>query len=159
MTLLRQLLLCTCLLVAGRAFALIETYDFSTPELEERYHQLSQELRCPKCQNQNLADSNAPIAEDLRLELHRLLLEGKTDAEIVDFMVTRYGEYVLYEPPLETKTLLLWGAPVLMLCAGLLVLAGIVRRARRTGAARAAALSDAERRRLEELLDDDGRKG
>ena len=74
-------------------------------------------------------------------------------------MVTRYGEYVLYEPPLETKTLLLWGAPVLMLCAGLLVLAGIVRRARRAGAARAAALSDAERRRLEELLDDDGRKG
>jgi cytochrome c-type biogenesis protein CcmH len=137
----------------------VETFDFATEEQRQRYLEFARELRCPKCQNQNLADSNAPIAQDLRLELHRLLLEGKTDAEIVDFMVTRYGEYVLYEPPLETKTLLLWGAPVLMLCAGLLVLAGIVRRARRAGAARAAALSDAERHRLEELLDDDGRQG
>jgi cytochrome c-type biogenesis protein CcmH len=137
----------------------VETFDFATEEQRQRYLEFARELRCPKCQNQNLADSNAPIAQDLRLELHRLLLEGKTDAEIVDFMVTRYGEYVLYEPPLETKTLLLWGAPVLMLCGGLLVLAGIVRRARRAGAARAVALSDAERRRLEALLDDDGRQG
>ena len=74
-------------------------------------------------------------------------------------MVTRYGEYVLYEPRLEAKTALLWGAPVLMLGVGLLVLAGIVRRARRAGLARAAALSDAERRRLQELLDEDARQG
>jgi cytochrome c-type biogenesis protein CcmH len=146
-------------LLAGPLHAAVETFDFATEEQRQRYLEFAQELRCPKCQNQNLADSNAPIAEDLRGELHRLLLEGKTDEEIVDFMVTRYGEYVLYEPRLETKTLLLWGAPVLMLCGGLLVLAGIVRRARRSGAARAAALSDAERRRLEELLDEDGRQG
>ena len=88
--------------------------------------------------------------------LDRLLNEGKTDREIVDFMVARYGEYVLYEPPLEAKTVLLWAAPVLMLCGGLLVLAGIVRRARRAGTARAAALSEAERSRLDELLHDDG---
>ena len=146
-------------LLAGSLHAAVETFDFATEEQRQRYLEFAQELRCPKCQNQNLADSNAPIAEDLRGELHRLLLEGKTDEEIVDFMVTRYGEYVLYEPRLETKTLLLWGAPVLMLCGGLLVLAGIVRRARRSGAARATALSDAERRRLEELLDEDGRQG
>ena len=117
----------------------VETFDFATEEQRQRYLEFARELRCPKCQNQNLADSNAPIAHDLRLELHRLLLEGKTDAEIVDFVVTRYGEYVLYEPPLEAKTVLLWGAPVLMLCGGLLVMAGIVRRAHRTGAARVAA--------------------
>ena len=155
----RQLFLLLLLLLAGPLHAAVETFDFPTEEQRQRYLEFARELRCPKCQNQNLADSNAPIAEDLRLELHRLLLEGKTDEEIVDFMVTRYGEYVLYEPPLEAKTVLLWGAPVLMLCAGLLVLAGIVRRARRAGAAARAALSDAERRRLEELLDDDGRQG
>ena len=154
-----RLLLLLLLLVAGPGQAAIETFDFATEEQRQRYLEFARELRCPKCQNQNLADSNAPIAEDLRLELHRLLLEGKTDAEIVDFMVTRYGEYVLYEPPLEAKTVLLWGAPVLMLCGGLLVMAGIVRRARRVGAARVAALSDAERRRLDALLDDDGRQG
>ena len=154
-----RLLFLLLVLLGAPLQAGVETFDFATEEQRQRYLEFARELRCPKCQNQNLADSNAPIAQDLRLELHRLLLEGKSDAEIVDFMVTRYGEYVLYEPPLETKTLLLWGAPVLMLGGGLLVLAGIVRRARRAGAARAAALSDAERRRLDELLDDDGRQG
>jgi len=143
-------------LLAGPLHAAIETFEFASEEQRLRYLEFARELRCPKCQNQNLADSNAPIAADLRHELYRLLSEGKTDREIVDFMVGRYGEYVLYEPPLEAKTVLLWGAPVLMLCGGLLVLAGIVRRARRAGAARAAALSEAERRRLDELLHDDG---
>jgi len=143
-------------LLAGSLHAAIETFEFASEEQRLRYLEFARELRCPKCQNQNLADSNAPIAADLRHELYRLLSEGKTDREIVDFMVARYGEYVLYEPPLEAKTMLLWGAPVLMLCGGLLVLAGIVRRARRAGAARAAALSEAERRRLDEILHDDG---
>jgi cytochrome c-type biogenesis protein CcmH len=152
-------LLILLVLLGGPLHAAVETFDFATEEQRQRYLEFAQELRCPKCQNQNLADSNAPIAEDLRLELHRLLLDGKSDEEIVDFMVTRYGEYVLYEPRLEAKTALLWGAPVLMLGVGLLVLAGIVRRARRAGVARATALSDAERRRLEELLDEDARQG
>ncbi len=152
-------LLILLVLLGGPLHAAVETFDFATEEQRQRYLEFAQELRCPKCQNQNLADSNAPIAEDLRLELHRLLLDGKSDEEIVDFMVTRYGEYVLYEPRLEAKTALLWGAPVLMLGVGLLVLAGIVRRARRAGVARATALSDAELRRLEELLDEDARQG
>jgi cytochrome c-type biogenesis protein CcmH len=152
-------LLILLVLLGGPLHAAVETFDFATEEQRQRYLEFAQELRCPKCQNQNLADSNAPIAEDLRLQLHRLLLDGKSDEEIVDFMVTRYGEYVLYEPRLEAKTALLWGAPVLMLGVGLLVLAGIVRRARRAGVARATALSDAERRRLEELLDEDARQG
>jgi len=143
-------------LLAGPLHAAIETFEFANEEQRLRYLEFARELRCPKCQNQNLADSNAPIAADLRHELYRLLNEGKTDREIVDFMVARYGEYVLYEPPLEAKTVLLWAAPVLMLCGGLLVLAGIVRRARRAGTARAAALSEAERSRLDELLHDDG---
>ena len=86
MTVLRHLLLSVFLLLASHAQALIETYDFSSPELEARYQQLSEELRCPKCQNQNIADSNAPIAQDLRKLLHQQLEAGASDAEILDHL-------------------------------------------------------------------------
>jgi cytochrome c-type biogenesis protein CcmH len=142
------------LLLALGAQAAVETYQFANEQQRQRYLEFTRELRCPKCQNQNLADSNAPIAADLRRELHRLLGEGKSDAEIVDFMVSRYGEYVLYKPRLEPKTWLLWAAPVLMLLGGGVVLARVLRRARamRDQAAEAA-LSEAERARLAALLD------
>lgn len=142
------------LLLALGAQAAVETYEFADEQQRQRYLEFTRELRCPKCQNQNLADSNAPIAADLRRELHRLLGEGRSDAEIVDFMVSRYGEYVLYKPRLEPKTWLLWAAPVLMLMAGGVVLARVLRRARtmRDQAAEAA-LSEAERARLAALLD------
>jgi cytochrome c-type biogenesis protein CcmH len=142
------------LLLALGAQAAVETYEFTDEQQRQRYLEFTRELRCPKCQNQNLADSNAPIAADLRRELHRLLGEGKSDAEIVDFMVSRYGEYVLYKPRLEPKTWLLWAAPMLMLLAGGVVLALVLRRAQtmRDQAAEAA-LSEAERARLAALLD------
>jgi cytochrome c-type biogenesis protein CcmH len=149
------------LVAAGAVHAVIETFDFASEEQRQRYLEFTRELRCPKCQNQNLADSNAPIAADLRHELYRLLQEGKSDAEIVDFMVSRYGEYVLYNPPVEGRTWLLWLAPVAMLGAGALVLGGLLRRARinRTGPGRSAAgearLSERERQRLQELLDEE----
>ena len=90
-------------LLGGPLHAAVETFDFATEEQRQRYLEFAQELRCPKCQNQNLADSNAPIAEDLRLEPHRLLLVGKSDAEIAYFRVTRYGEDVPYDLRLEAK--------------------------------------------------------
>jgi cytochrome c-type biogenesis protein CcmH len=101
--------------------AAIETYQFDSPEQEARFRQLGYELRCPKCQNQAIGDSDAEISGDLRAEVYRMLKEGATDAEIKDFMVARYGRYVLYNPPLDQQTLILWFGP-----AGLLVLGGIL---------------------------------
>ena len=111
-------MICGCLWIAPVALAVIETYEFSSPELELRYHQLSQELRCPKCQNQNIADSNAPIARDLRVVLYEQLEQGATDDEILAFMVARYGEFVRYRPGIDRHTILLWAAPGLLLTLG-----------------------------------------
>ena len=94
------LLLC---LFSSLSMAVVETYDFDNEVDRNRYHQFVDELRCPKCQNQNLAGSNAPIAKDLRRELHRLLQDGQTDTQIVDFMVDRYGDFVLYRPRLMPR--------------------------------------------------------
>lgn len=118
------------LLLAWTSFAhaVIETYEFGTEADEARYHDLTQVLRCPKCQNQNLDGSNAPIAQDLRRELARLIQEGKTDDEIVDFMVARYGDFVLYDPPFKASTLVLWVAPGVFLLIGLGVLWFVLRR-------------------------------
>ncbi len=106
------------LLLALPVAAVIETYEFSEPELEQRYRELSQELRCPKCQNQNIADSNAPISQDLRRLLHQQLEAGASDQEILAFMVARYGEFVRYRPAFNAATAVLWLAPVLLLLAG-----------------------------------------
>ncbi|MEE4279024.1 MAG: cytochrome c-type biogenesis protein [Halieaceae bacterium] len=131
------------------ALAVIETYEFSDPELERRYHQLSQELRCPKCQNQNIADSNAPISQDLRKLLYERLESGASDAEILDDMVGRYGEFVRYRPAAEGATLWLWLAPLLLLASGALLLFVLLRRGRGEAAP---PVSDAERERLEAML-------
>ena len=95
---------------------------------EERFRKLTHELRCVMCQNQSLADSNAEIARDLRNEVLVLMRQGKTDAEIRDFMVERYGEFVLYKPRLEAHTALLWFGPLLLAIAGGLLLFFLVRR-------------------------------
>ena len=122
---------CVCvfaLVLATPAAAVIETYEFETELQHQRYQDFIEELRCPKCQNQNLAGSNSPISADLRRELHRLLLEGKSDQEIVDYMVARYGEFVLYRPPLNKHTIVLWLLPVALLLLGALVVTMLVRR-------------------------------
>ena len=112
------LLACVCWVSASGALAVVDIYEFDTESQRERYFQLSEELRCPKCQNQNLAGSDSQIAGDLRRELRRLLEEGKTDKEIKGFMVDRYGEFVLYKPRLQKSTLVLWGLPILLLFLG-----------------------------------------
>ncbi len=142
------------LVLALPVFAVIETYEFSNPELEKRYHKLSQELRCPKCQNQNIADSNAPLAQDLRREVFRLLEQGRTDSEIHEYMVTRYGDFVLYRPPVKGVTLLLWAGPALLVGIGLLILWQSLRRRRN---AQPAALTPQEQARLDALLESDDR--
>lgn len=89
----------------------VETFQFKDEATKLRFQILSKELRCPKCQNQNLADSNSKIAVDLRKNLYNLLQEGKTDQEIIDFMVYRYGDFVLYRPQLKKQTYILWFGP------------------------------------------------
>ncbi len=101
---------------------------FSNDSYEPRYYRLIDELRCPKCQNQNLADSNAPIAKDLKSELVRLLEEGKGDAEILDFMTLRYGSFVRYQPPLNATTIILWALPVVVVVCGIFIWLGFLRR-------------------------------
>lgn len=109
-------------LASLNAYAVIETYEFSEPELELRYKALSQELRCPKCQNQNIADSNAPISRDLRAIVHEQLEAGASDEEIIVYLVDRYGEFVRYRPGVDTNTFWLWSAPLILFLMALTVL-------------------------------------
>ena len=150
--LLRGLLL--GLALSGSAQAAIDTYEFASEAERERYRTLTEELRCPKCQNQNIADSNAPIAMDLRAEIYRMLEEGRSNEEIVEHLVLRYGDFVRYKPPLDQRTLLLWYGPAALLLGGLGALVLIVRRRRRVDASpQAGELSPEERERLATLLD------
>ena len=116
--------------LAGVAHAAIDTYEFANDAERERFRDLTKELRCPKCQNQDIADSNAPIAADLRKEIFRMLGEGKDNQQIIDFMVDRYGDFVRYKPALTGKTALLWFGPAALLLTGVVVMAVIVRRRR-----------------------------
>ncbi|NHN77985.1 cytochrome c-type biogenesis protein CcmH [Azotobacter chroococcum] len=142
------------LVLSATAHAAIDTYEFKSDAERERYRGLIEELRCPKCQNQNIADSDAPIAMDLRREIYRMLGEGQSDAQIVDYLVARYGDFVRYKPPLDARTMLLWYGPAGLLVVGFGVLALIlVRRRRSVATAASNTLSPAERERLATLLD------
>ncbi len=114
----RLLTLLATLLVLSPAAAIDTGKAFDDPELQARYDKLISEVRCLKCQNQSIKDSNVFLASDLRREIRRLIDEGKTDAEIVDFLVTRYGEFALYRPRTTGKTLILWLAPFLLVLFG-----------------------------------------
>ncbi len=147
------------LLLALPAGAVIETYHFASPELEQRFRDLSTELRCPKCQNQNIADSNAPIARDLRVQLHRQLEAGDSDEEIKTFMAARYGDFVLYRPRFSAATALLWLAPAILLVLALVAVGRIVASQRASVSGREAThveFSEEEQRQLAELLDERG---
>ncbi|BCG02531.1 cytochrome c (plasmid) [Paraburkholderia sp. PGU19] len=136
------------------SYAAIEPRDFADDSQRERYHELAVELRCPKCQNQSIAESDSPIANDLRGEIHRMLREGRSDEQIIDFMVARYGDFVLYDPPLSGRTALLWLGPAALLLAGGAIVAAIVATRRRSRPAPVSSLSDGDQRRLGGLLGD-----
>ncbi|QIL91830.1 cytochrome c-type biogenesis protein CcmH [Microbulbifer harenosus] len=141
---------------ASASWASVEVEPLSSAELQARYLVLIEEMRCPKCQNQNLAGSDSMVANDLRREIRRLLEEGFSDAEIQEYMVARYGDFVLYRPPLQRNTMALWIAPGVFAALGLLTLIVIVARARNGRGGRqdqeSQALSAEEQRRLAELL-------
>lgn len=115
-----------CILTMS-AFAIDSEKAFDDPELQARYDKLVAEVRCVTCQNQNIKDSNAFIASDLRREIRRMMGEGKSNDEIKDFLVTRYGDFVLYRPRFEGKTLVLWIAPFLLVLFGGLAMVRVVR--------------------------------
>jgi cytochrome c-type biogenesis protein CcmH len=141
-------------LAAGAAFAQQSAPDVA---FEARLKLLEADLRCLVCQNQTLADSNAPLAEDLRREVRTLALSGKSDAEIRTFLVARYGDFVLYDPPVKESTWLLWFGPFLLLGGGMVAWLAIVRRRRRQDAsadAGAPATSSDAAARARALLDE-----
>jgi cytochrome c-type biogenesis protein CcmH len=141
-------LMFACLLLHGVARAADEPLAFTAPQLQHRYDALLQELRCLVCQNQTLADSHAELAQDLRTQVFNMLEAGHKDSEVIDFMVARYGDFVLYRPPLKSSTWLLWLGPLLLLMMGLAVVI------RLSGGRKPApsALDEHERARLAELL-------
>ncbi len=124
----KRFLLVVLLVVSPAAFAIDPNRAFDDPELQARYDKIIEEVRCLKCQNQNLKDSNAFLAADLRREIRRLLEEGKSDQEIYDFLVARYGEFALYRPRFSGKTLLLWVAPGVLLLIGVFFIGRIIKR-------------------------------
>ena len=116
-------------LVVGFAFAqAIDPLPFKDHAQEVRFQSLTRELRCLVCQNENLADSNADLARDLRHEVFNLMQQGKSDEEIKQYLVDRYSDFVLYDPPVKTSTLLLWFGPLVILLAGAAVVVVTVRR-------------------------------
>jgi len=131
----------------------VETFEFQDEVTKIRFQALSKELRCPKCQNQNLADSNSTVASALRLDLYNLLIQGKSDSEIVDLMVGRYGEFVLYRPRVSSLTYVLWFGPALLILIGVLVVIIILRK--KPATKENLALDSQQQEKLNQLLQSD----
>jgi cytochrome c-type biogenesis protein CcmH len=146
----RHLLLPLLLLLPLVAGAAIEVHKFDDPRKEQTYKELIEELRCLVCQNQNLADSNADLAKDLREKTYEMVEAGKSKEQIIDWMVNRYGDFVLYKPPLQRNTLLLWGGPFIILLVGIGVLVRFIRRRPSTTEH---LLTEEQRRKAEALLE------
>jgi len=131
------------LLCAGVAYAqAIEPMPFKDHAQELRFQQLTHQLRCPMCQNETLADSNAPIARDLRNQIFQMMQQGKSDEEIKQYLVARYSRFVLYDPPLTPGTWLLWFGPLLILLGGAGVVLVAIRKRSRTGSTATEAPTD-----------------
>jgi cytochrome c-type biogenesis protein CcmH len=125
---LKGLLLAVLVVLAVPALAIDTQRAFDDPALQARYEQINRELRCLVCQNQTIADSNATLAQDLRREVREMIEAGKSDAEIREFMIERYGDFVLYRPRMTPVNFLLWGAPVLLLLLGTFIGIRIIRK-------------------------------
>jgi len=150
---LKALGLYCCLLGTGGVAAAIEELSFASEEDRARYQVLVDELRCPKCLNSNLSGSDAPIAADLRAEIHEQINRGSSNDDIIEFMTARYGDFILYRPPLNVGTALLWFGPLALLLGGIVT----VRRMLATSAANTddAGLDADEQRKLAALLGSD----
>ncbi len=155
-SLIKTLLLSITLFASANLFAAIEAHEFNNESDRQRYQSFIEEMRCPKCQNQNLAGSDSPISADLRREIYEMIKLGKSDKEIVDFMVERYGDFILYRPRITPATYVLWGAPLALLLIGGFVLVMMLRRRRSSLVPQEQALNADEQKRLDALLNMDG---
>ena len=145
-------LLCS-LLLPSTSYSQVDTFVFDTDEQQNRFRTLSNELRCPMCQNSSLSGSTGGVAEDLRREVHRMIMEGVSDIEIIQFMFERYGDFILFRPRLTAGTVLLWFGPLLFLFIGGLFAFGIWRRARKISDSDTE-LDKSQQKRLQQLLGD-----
>ena len=145
------LLLCLCCTVAGAQTPQPTTDD---PVANKRAVALSEELRCLVCQNQSIAESNAELAVDLRRQIREQIADGRDEKQIIDYMVERYGDFVLYRPPVKGSTLMLWLGPFALLVGAAITLVWVVRRRARTTPPATTELSPAQRERLQQLLKD-----
>ena len=154
---LRRLILLMLLVLALPAMAVIETYQFDTELQRQRYNAFIEELRCPKCQNQNLSGSDSAIAQDLRRQIHQMIMAGKSDIEITQYMVDRYGDFVLYRPRFNAATAVLWLGPVVLLILGLGIWAMLSRRRKSAVPENddGDVLSEQDRLRLQRLLSEE----
>jgi cytochrome c-type biogenesis protein CcmH len=134
------------------AIAAVDAFEFETDEQQRRFRQMSDDFRCPMCQNTSLTGSSGGVAEDLRREIYLMIMDGKTDYEIEQFMLERYGDFIFYRPRLTVETLLLWFGPLLFLGLGGWIIFGIIRRAQPLTQEQVA-LNDDEQQRLKALLD------
>jgi len=118
----RTLQIALLLTLVSNVFAATDLYPFETQNQSAQFLRLTNELRCLVCQNQNLADSHAPLAKDLRDEVYQQILHGNSDKNIIGYLTERYGEFILYRPPLDTNTMILWFGPIILLLLGLFFL-------------------------------------
>ncbi len=142
------------LLVSMAAAAPIDTYEFKDAKSQKRATDLAAELRCPQCQNQNLHDSNSPIAMDMRLQVYQMVEEGKSNEEIITYFTSRYGDFVRYRPAFDNRTYMLWLGPVLFLMVGVGIAFLFAQRQRRDVAGEVS-VSAADQEKLAKLLDKD----
>ena len=113
-------------------FSSIDVYEFDNDQKRAEFVTLTKELRCPKCQNQDIADSNAPIAADMRKEVHRLLVEGNNKETIIDYMIDRFGEFVTYKPKKSSETFILWYGPLILVLIGIIVILSFIKLNKKT---------------------------
>ena len=140
-----------------KSSAQVDAFQFNDLEQQSRFRKLSDELRCPMCQNTNLSGSTGGVAEDLRREIYRMILEGKSNEEIEQFMFERYGDFIFYRPRFRAETVLLWFGPLIFLLIGGFVAHGIYRRAVVADDGRADSLSDEQEAQISELVGNTGK--
>jgi cytochrome c-type biogenesis protein CcmH len=155
MKLLHALSLLVALLVSSHAFAVEPGEMLKNSALEARARAISKQIRCMVCQNESIDESEAPLAHDLRVLVRQRIVAGDSDAQVINFLVSRYGEFILLKPPLSWNTLALWGAPPALLIVGLLTIVVVERRRAAGRPAEAVHLSAAEEARLAEILHTD----
>lgn len=145
------------LLLSFSAYSAIEVYNFDSPEQEQQFQELNQTLRCPKCQNNTIGDSNAELAQDLRQKVYEMTKEGQSKQDIVDYMIARYGNFVTYKPPFTVATAVLWLGPLFVVLFGFAL---IVMRSKKTAtsASTKEKWDEDKEARLNQLLDEESKR-